>query len=80
MGRRFFIALGSARYCHLAASEHVADQGDVVALSKAFAPSFGDRITDFLVNNGAKAHDVKPYVTAVVSGRAVAAGLHTRPV
>ncbi|MCQ4041515.1 GPI inositol-deacylase [Streptantibioticus rubrisoli] len=54
---------------------NVADQGDAVALVKALAPAFGERVTDLLVHNGAKAHDVRPYLTAVETGRAVTAGL-----
>lgn len=55
---------------------NVADRGDVVALAKRLAPLFGDRVTDLMVHNGAKAHDVRPYLTARETGAAIAAGLH----
>ncbi|MGV9455128.1 hypothetical protein [Streptomyces sp. NPDC003635] len=54
---------------------NVADRGDVVALAKELAPVFGDRISDVLVHNGAKAHDVRPYLTAKETGQAVCEGL-----
>ncbi|MEV0170238.1 hypothetical protein AB0I00_03765 [Streptomyces sp. NPDC050803] len=54
---------------------NIADRGDIVALSKVLAPVFGDRVTDVLVHNGAKAHDARPYLTAKETGRAVVAGL-----
>jgi hypothetical protein len=54
---------------------NVADQGDVVALVKRLAPQFDDRVDDRLVNNGATAHNVKPYLTARETGEAIAAGL-----
>lgn len=54
---------------------NVADRGDVVALVKSLAPSFGAQVTDVLVHNGAKAHDVRPYLTARETGLAIADGL-----
>jgi hypothetical protein len=54
---------------------NVADRGDVVALVKSLQPLFGDGVTDILVNNGAKAHDVSPYLTAVETGRVIASAL-----
>jgi hypothetical protein len=54
---------------------NVADQGDVVALVKDLRPRFGERLVGFLVDNGASAHDVRPYLTAMETGRAVAFGL-----
>jgi hypothetical protein len=57
---------------------NIADRGDVVALAKELAPVFGDRVTDVLVHNGATAHDVRPYLTAQETGRAIAAGLGPR--
>jgi hypothetical protein len=54
---------------------NVADLGDVVALVKSLRPLFGDGVTDALVNNGAKAHDVSPYLTAVETGRVIASAL-----
>lgn len=56
---------------------NVADRGDVVALVKQLRPCFGDveRVEDLRVNNGAKAHDISPYLTAAETGHAIAAGL-----
>jgi pimeloyl-ACP methyl ester carboxylesterase len=53
---------------------NIADGGDVVALEKQLARCFGERVRDELIYNGAKAHDVSPYLTAVETGRAIAAG------
>ncbi|MFI7121838.1 hypothetical protein [Amycolatopsis sp. NPDC049868] len=54
---------------------NVADDGDIVALTKALAPLFGPEVRDVLVHNGAKAHDVRPYLTAKQTGLAVLQGL-----
>jgi hypothetical protein len=54
---------------------NIADTGDVVALVKQLAPLFGDRVQDLLVNNGSKAHDISPYLTAAQTGHAIAEGL-----
>lgn len=54
---------------------NIADRGDAVALAKELAPLFGTRVRDSLVHNGAKAHDVRPYLTARETGRAIADGL-----
>jgi pimeloyl-ACP methyl ester carboxylesterase len=54
---------------------NVADEGDVVALTKALAPRFSGPVVDVLVHNGAKAHDVRPYLTARETGLALLAGL-----
>ncbi|MGH8888042.1 MAG: hypothetical protein ACRDYX_23385 [Egibacteraceae bacterium] len=54
---------------------NIADQGDVVALEKRLGTRFGDRVVDVLVHNGARAHDVRPYLTAKETGDAVRAGL-----
>jgi hypothetical protein len=42
---------------------NIADRGDAVALVKDLSPSFGSRVSNVLVHNGAKAHDVRPYLT-----------------
>ena len=47
---------------------NIADTGDVVALVKRLAPLFGGRVNDLLVNNGSKAHDISPYLTAAETG------------
>jgi pimeloyl-ACP methyl ester carboxylesterase len=57
---------------------NIADMGDVVALVKRLAPSFGDRVQDLLVDNGSKAHDISPYLTAAQTGYAIAEGLARR--
>jgi pimeloyl-ACP methyl ester carboxylesterase len=54
---------------------NIADTGDVVALVKRLAPLFGDRVQDLLVDNGSKAHDISPYLTAAQTGHAIAEGL-----
>ncbi|MGH8900091.1 MAG: hypothetical protein ACRDYA_00015 [Egibacteraceae bacterium] len=54
---------------------NIADQGDVVALEKQLGTRFGDHVVDVLVDNGARAHDVRPYLTAKETGDAVRAGL-----
>ena len=61
---------GSVRQWH-----NIADPGDVVALVKQLSPLFGGRVSDWLVHNGAKAHDAKPYLTAEETGRAIVSGL-----
>jgi hypothetical protein len=59
----------------IAAWTNVADSYDVVALEKHLAPMFDARVVDELVDNGARAHDASPYLTARETGRAIAAGL-----
>lgn len=58
---------------------NVADQADVVALVKDLRPLFGPRVDQWLVENGSHAHDVRPYLTAVETGRAIMAGLDGMP-
>jgi hypothetical protein len=50
----------------------------VVALVKQLAPLFGERVQDLLVNNGSKAHDISPHLTAAQTGHAIAEGLARR--
>lgn len=47
---------------------------DVVAMVKDLRPLFGSRVHGWLVDNGAHAHEVMPYLTAVETGRAVRTG------
>ena len=47
---------------------NVADPGDIVAMVKELSPLFGGGVTDWLVHNGAKAHDARPYLTAEETG------------
>lgn len=58
---------------------NVADQGDVVALVKDLRMAFGPDVDGWVVDNGATAHNVKPYLTAVETGRAIRKGLGTKP-
>ncbi|MEU9377986.1 hypothetical protein AB0D94_30095 [Streptomyces sp. NPDC048255] len=57
---------------------NVADRGDVVALAKELGPRFGERVRDLPIHNGARAHDVRPYLTAAPTGRAIGDGLARR--
>jgi hypothetical protein len=57
---------------------NIADEADVVAMVKDLSPLFGPQLHGWIVDNGAHAHDVKPYLTAVETGRAVLVGLDTR--
>jgi pimeloyl-ACP methyl ester carboxylesterase len=54
---------------------NVADAGDIVALNKRLASLFGSRVQDESIDNGAKAHDVCPYLTCAKTGQAISAGL-----
>ncbi|WP_407560412.1 hypothetical protein [Streptomyces sp. 184] len=54
---------------------NIADRGDIVALVRELAPLFGERIRDISIHNGAKAHDVGPYLTAQETGQAIATAL-----
>jgi pimeloyl-ACP methyl ester carboxylesterase len=56
---------------------NIADMGDVVALVKWLRGPFGDRVDDVLINNGVEAHDVKRYLSAEETGRAISGGLLT---
>ena len=56
---------------------NVADAGDVVALVKDLRPRFGERVACFEVDNGASAHDARPYLNDAVTGTAIASGLLT---
>jgi pimeloyl-ACP methyl ester carboxylesterase len=58
---------------------NVADQGDVVALVKDLRGAFGPGVDCLVVDNGATAHDVRPYLTAAQTGRAVWKGVDSRP-
>ena len=57
---------------------NVADRADVVALEKALSTLFGARVQDVRVDNGATAHDARPYLTARETGMAVVTGLAAR--
>lgn len=53
---------------------NISDDGDLVALVKALGPQFGAGLVDIAVSNGATAHDVLPYLTAIETGQAIAEG------
>jgi hypothetical protein len=57
---------------------NIADGGDIVALVKDLRPSFGEQVVDHLIYNGARAHDIEPYLTARETGHAIATGLRFR--
>ena len=46
-----------------------------MALIKDLRPAFGPQLDGWIIDNGAHAHDVKPYLTAVETGRAILIGL-----
>lgn len=50
---------------------NIADEADVVALVKDLRPVFGAGVDSWVVNNGAHAHTVQPYLTAIETGRAI---------
>jgi hypothetical protein len=54
---------------------NVADEDDVIAAVKNLRPRFGDEVTEIVVHNGSHAHDATAYLTARLTGVAVAAGL-----
>ncbi|MFG5723073.1 hypothetical protein [Streptomyces murinus] len=54
---------------------NIADRGDAVALVKDLGPCFGSRVRNLMVDNGARAHDIQPYLTARATGVAVAEAL-----
>lgn len=54
---------------------NIADRGDIVALTRQLAPRFKPGIKDYLIDNGAKAHDATRYLTSREVGNAVASGL-----
>jgi hypothetical protein len=58
---------------------NVADRGDVVALVKDLRGAFGPDVDCWIVDNGATAHNVRPYLTAVQAGRAIWKGLDNGP-
>lgn len=59
------------RWPNVSAWTNIADRGDVVALAKELRPLFGDQVRDVFIHNGARAHDVRPYLTARETGIAI---------
>ncbi len=45
---------------------------------KRLTPLSGERVQHLVVDNGSKAHDISPYLTAVQTGHAIAEGLARR--
>jgi hypothetical protein len=58
---------------------NVADCGDVVALVKDLRSAFGPDVDCWIVDNGATAHDARPYLTAIQTGRAIWKGMDGGP-
>jgi pimeloyl-ACP methyl ester carboxylesterase len=58
---------------------NVADEGDVVALVKDLRGAFGPGVDCCVVDNGATAHDARPYLTAVETGEAIWKGIDSGP-
>ena len=54
---------------------NIADSDDIVALVKNLASRFGDRVSDYLIDNGSNAHDAARYLCSKEVGDAIAAGL-----
>ncbi|MFE9401744.1 antibiotic ABC transporter ATP-binding protein [Streptomyces sp. NPDC006530] len=54
---------------------NVADARDIVALVKELAPRFGSGVDDHEIDNGVEMHSMSRYLTAPVTGRAIADGL-----
>jgi hypothetical protein len=54
---------------------NIADAGDIVAAVEDLRPLFGDRVRQIRVHNGSNAHDMRPYLTERMTGRAILDGL-----
>lgn len=54
---------------------NIADRADVVAMVKDLRGLFGPDVAGWLIDNGAHAHAVQPYLTAVETGATIRAGL-----
>lgn len=54
---------------------NVASPDDIVAAQKSLAPMFEGPVTDHLIDNGAESHAAERYLTAAVTGAAVAAAI-----
>ncbi|MGH3896889.1 MAG: hypothetical protein ACRDTA_01295 [Pseudonocardiaceae bacterium] len=50
---------------------NIADRIDFVALVKTLAPTFGASVVDVEINNGVRLHDVRRYLSAAETGKAV---------
>jgi hypothetical protein len=65
------------RWPNVGTWKNIADRSDVVALVKELRPLFGVNVTDISVHNGAKAHDMRPYLTARETGKAIRHGIES---
>ncbi|MGO6788735.1 esterase/lipase family protein [Rhizobium ruizarguesonis] len=54
---------------------NISDDGDIVALVKKLGQLFSGPLDDYCIDNGATAHDIKPYLTASQTGSAIRCGL-----
>ncbi|MFI9587373.1 hypothetical protein ACIHCQ_37420 [Streptomyces sp. NPDC052236] len=59
----------------LRAWTNIADDTDIVSVARELRPFYGEGVTDIAVHNGSHMHDATRYLTAVETGRAIAAGL-----
>jgi hypothetical protein len=53
----------------------VAADDDIVAAVSDLRPLFGEDIVQIRANNGTRAHDMGPYLTERLTGKAIAEGL-----
>jgi hypothetical protein len=67
---------GTGEWPRVAHWFNIADRGDIVALEKQLSTKFSAKVVDSLVNNGATAHSIAPYLTAKETGEAIAAGVN----
>jgi SOS-response transcriptional repressor LexA len=58
---------------------NIADVNDLVAMVKDLRPLFGPRVICRVVDNGARAHAVRSYLSAPETGKAILSGLIKRP-
>lgn len=54
---------------------NLADAGDVVAVVEDLRPLFGPGVRQVRLHNGSSAHDLRPYLTEPLTGRAIVAGM-----
>jgi hypothetical protein len=54
---------------------NLADAGDVVAVVEDLRPLFGPGVRQVRLHNGSSAHDLRPYLTEPLTGRAIMAGI-----
>ncbi|MFD9305471.1 antibiotic ABC transporter ATP-binding protein [Streptomyces sp. NPDC060048] len=58
---------------------NIADAADIVSVVRELRPAYGAGVVDEAVHNGSHMHDATRYLTAVETGRAIAAGLAREP-